>query len=76
MSFEVQSHFLTLAQGHLHMKIKTLFSQKPLGGFELNFVYKEIKICWHNAWPPMYGKNRSKIFFSGTGRPISKKIGM
>ena len=24
---------MTLAQGHLHMKIKTCFSQKPLGQF-------------------------------------------
>ena len=28
-----QGHFLTGAQGHLHMKIKTCFSQKPLGHF-------------------------------------------
>ena len=33
MSIEGQCHFLTLAQGHLHMKIKTCFSQKPLGRF-------------------------------------------
>ena len=26
-----QGHFLTLAKGHLHMKIKTCFSQKSLG---------------------------------------------
>ena len=25
---------------------------------------------------PIYGINPSKIFFSGTGRPISKKLGM
>ena len=25
--------FLELAQGHLHMKIETCFSQKPLGHF-------------------------------------------
>ena len=25
---------------------------------------------------PIYGKNRSKIFFSGTGGPISKKLVM
>ena len=24
---------------------------------------------------PIYGKNPSKIFFSGTGGPISKKLG-
>ena len=33
LSIEGQGHFLTLAQGHLHMKIKTCFSQKPLGHF-------------------------------------------
>ena len=26
-------YFLTLAQGHLHVKNKTCFSQKPLGHF-------------------------------------------
>ena len=30
---EGQGHFLTLAPGHLHMKIKTCFSKKPLGYF-------------------------------------------
>ena len=25
---------------------------------------------------PIYGKNPLKIFFSGTGRPISTKLGM
>ena len=28
------------------------------------------------AATPIYGKNPSKIFFSGTGRPISTKLGM
>ena len=28
------------------------------------------------AATPIYGKNPSKIFFSGTGRPISMKLGM
>ena len=39
-SIEGQGHFLTLAQGHIHMKIKTCFSQKPLGHFKPNFVRK------------------------------------
>ena len=45
-------NFLTLVQGHLHMKIKTGFSQRPLGRFELKFcrqafmyMYKEMIIC-------------------------------
>ena len=40
MSIEGQGHFLTFAQGHLHMKIKTGFSQKPVGHFEPSFVCK------------------------------------
>ena len=31
VSIQGQGHFLILAQGHLHMKIKTCFSQKPHG---------------------------------------------
>ena len=30
--------YLILAQGHLHLKIKTCFSQKWLGHFEPNFI--------------------------------------
>ena len=40
MSIEGQDHFLTLAQGHLHMKIKTCISQIPLTSFDPNFVGK------------------------------------
>ena len=47
------------------------------------FKYKEMKIWWHDAGHmtkmaamPLYGKNPLKIFFSGTGRPISTKLGM
>ena len=36
VSNEGQCHFLTFAQGHLHLKIKTGFSQIPLDHFELN----------------------------------------
>ena len=35
---EGQGHFLTLAQGRVHTKIQTKFSQKLLGHSELNFV--------------------------------------
>ena len=38
MSIEGQGHFLTLAKGHLHLKIKTGFSQKWLGHFEPSFI--------------------------------------
>ena len=44
---------------------------------------KEMKIYWHDAGHmikmaamPIYGKNPSKIFYSGTGGPISMKLGM
>ena len=40
MSIEGQGHFLTLAQGHLHLKIKTGFSQKPLDQSKPNFICK------------------------------------
>ena len=42
-----------------------------------------MKIYWHDAGhmikmaaTPKYGENPSKIFFSGTGQPISTKLGM
>ena len=38
MSIEGQGHYLTLAQGCVHTKIQTRFSQKLLGHSELNFV--------------------------------------
>ena len=34
MSVQGQGHFLTLAQGHLYIKIKTCFSKKPLHLFD------------------------------------------
>ena len=47
------------------------------------YMYKEMKIWWHDASHmtkmaamPIYGKNPSKTFFSGTGGPISTKSGM
>ena len=38
VSIEGQGHFLTLAQGHVHTKIQTGFSQKLLYRSEPNFV--------------------------------------
>ena len=54
MSIESQGHFLKLVQGHLHMKFKTCFFQKPLGHFNQilyvqDFRYKELKICLSDA---------------------------
>ena len=39
-SIEGQGHFLTLTQSQLHMKLKTGFSQKPLGQSKPNFTCK------------------------------------
>ena len=43
----------------------------------------EMKICTYDAGHmtkmaamPIYGKHPSKIFFTGTGRSISTKLGM
>ena len=47
MSIQGQHHSLTLAQGHSDMKIKTRFSQKPLGHFEPNFIGKPL---WKHAY--------------------------
>ena len=38
VSIEGQGHYLILAQGCVHTKIQTRFSQKLLGHSELNFV--------------------------------------
>ena len=62
VSIEGQGHYLTLAQGRLHTKIQTRFSQKLLGHSELNFVWKllgtekckfvnMILVTWPR-WPP------------------------
>ena len=40
VSIEGQGHFLTLAQGRVHTKIKTRFSQELLCSSEPNFVRK------------------------------------
>ena len=40
VSIEGQGLFLTLAQGHLHTKFKTCFSQKALGQSKPNFLCK------------------------------------
>ena len=67
-------------------------SPKPLARSKPNFIWSLLsysprvggtKVCsWHlghmskMAAKPIYGKNPSKIFFSGSGRPIFKKLGM
>ena len=40
VSIEGQGHFLTLAQGSVHTKLQTGFSQKLLYRSEPNFVFK------------------------------------
>ena len=46
-------------------------------------MYMEMKICLYDAGHmtkmaaiPIYGENPSKIFSTGTGRPISTKLDM
>ena len=40
VSIEGQCHILSLAQGRVHTKIKTGFSQKQMCSSEPNFAYK------------------------------------
>ena len=40
VSIEGQGHFLALTQRQLHLKLKTGFSQKPLGQIKPNFICK------------------------------------
>ena len=79
---------MTLAQGYLHMKIKTCFSQKQLGHFQPNFVCmllgtRKMKNYEYDAGhttkmttKPIYGMNTYKIFFQGTSGQISTKLGL
>ena len=79
--------FLTLAQGHLHMKIETCFFSKTTGPFLSKFCmqafdYIELKMYQHDAGHmtkmaamPIYGINPSKIL-SGNSGLVSKKLGM
>ena len=60
------------------MKIKTCFSLKLLGHFkQILYVSFQVQRKWKSitkmAATPIYGKNPSKNFFSGTGVPISTK---
>ena len=87
MSIEGQGHFLTLAQGYFCLKIKTCFSQKPPGHFN-QILYVSLKVhgnenLLHDAGhmtkmaaTPIYGRNPSKILFSGTSGQISTKLGI
>ena len=88
MSIEGQGHFLILAQACVHTKnTNWIFSETTVSFWtklrKKAFRYKEMKIWWHDAGhmtkmaaTPLYSKNSSKIFFSGTCWPISTKLGM
>ena len=77
MSIQGQSHFLTLANGHLHIH----FSQKPLVLF-YQILYVSFKVqgienmliyCLSHekmASLPIYSKNQNKTFFFGTKGPF------
>ena len=77
MRIEGQGHYLTLTEGHLHMKIELAFLSNHCAIFSqiLNSAcgYKEIKIHQHNAGHmtktaamPIYDENILKISFPGT----------
>ena len=72
VSIEGQGHFLTLAQGHLHTKLKTCFSQKALGQSKPNFICKlsgtrkwkliDMMLRYHRSvaftyWPIWFGES-------------------
>ena len=70
MSIEGQGHFFTLAQGHLHMRIKLAFHSSHWAIFSQFVGTKKMKIHQHNAGHmtkvaviPIYGKNTLKSTF-------------
>ena len=88
VSIEGQGHLLTLAQGHLHMNITTCFCLETTGHFN-QILYVSFQVqgnenlliqCWSHDQDGrhayIYGKNPSKIFFSGSSWPISLLLGM
>ena len=88
VSIQGQGHSLTLAHGHLQMKIKTCFFSLSTGPFLTKFCmqaigYMEMKIYRHDAGhmtktavTSIYGKNPTKIFFSRTSGLALTKPGM
>ena len=76
--------------GNIHVychNIQTSTPLKPLGQSKPNFMssihtmgesmyINNLGHMTKMAAMPIYSKNPSKIFFSGTGGPISKKLGM
>ena len=66
----VRSHF------QISWPIKAKFYVEPswIGGTKV--CSQHLDHMTKMAATPIYGKNPSKIFFSGTGRPISTKLGM
>ena len=80
MIIKGQGHYLTLPQSHLHMKIKTLLSQKPQGHLKpisyVSFEVQEMKTYEHGdghmtkmASMALYGINPSKSFLP---EPVSQ----
>ena len=73
---------MTLAQGCVHTKIKLDFLRNYCATLN-EILYESFQVQGNDAGHmtkmatmPIYGKNPSKIFFSGTGGPISTKLGM
>ena len=87
MSIEGQGHFLTWPKVLYIQNFKPDFlinycavlNQILCESFQVQGIVNLMTRAGHMtkmAATPIYGKNPLKIFFSGTGGPISKKLGM
>ena len=88
MNSEGQDHSLTLVKGQSDSTFSNFFSLETAWPNEARFhveppwdrgtkVYSNGPGCKINtAAMPIYGKNLKKIFFSGTKRPMTMKLGM
>ena len=86
MNIKGQGHSLTLVQGHLDSSFSNFFSLETAWPIEAKFYVEppwdgRIKVCskgpahmTNMAAMLIYGKNRKKIFFSRTKRPMTCEI--
>ena len=76
---------MPLPRGNIHVYLHNIQTSWPI---KAKFYVKHLKEVGTNVYinnpghmtkmaaMPIYGKNPSKIFFSGTGGPISVKLGL
>ena len=88
MNIKGQGHSLTLVQGHSNITFSNFFSLETTGPIEAKFHVEpswiegmkgytnDIGHMTNMAAMFIYGKNLKKIFFSGTKRPMTLKVGM